>query len=293
MRIYFNGCSHTIGSPQAIPAWREQSYPALIAKELGLSLEGQLAKEITDADVHVSAYRGGSNERIYRKTMQDCIQNNFNYDIAVIQWTHIDRFETPQKTKHKWHKPWMDPEGWMQHKPGSSLYDTRDETFIPDRGFYRRHHGGVDTRNADYMNKMSRKLCSQIMGLNYFLANHNIRTLNITCQAIRGKMGQYCFNNFEWSFDPMHYWCEELLLSYGFLRQGEFAEGPHDEFDGHFKPDAHEFIAEGILKQINGSNKIMGLNTEGWNRYRLLYNEWFDRYMKPAKPSEIYEEDWD
>jgi len=294
MRIYFNGCTHSIGSPKAIPDWRTQSYPAIIAKKLGLTLEEQLTKEITDKDVQVAAIRGGSNERIYRKTIQDCIQNDFNYDVVVIQWTHIDRFETPQKTKHKWHQSWIDPEGWMQHKAKTSLFSTRDEIFIPDRGFYKRHHSGAERKDQEYIGKMTRKLCGQIIGLNHFLLSHNIKTLNISADRLRGKMGRYCLNSFEWVFDPMNDWCEETLLSHGFLREGEFV-GPGSEIDGHYKEDAHEFIADIILKNINGSKQMIKLDQEGWAKYRLLFNEWYLQQTNPDihRASEIYEEDWD
>jgi len=293
LRIYVNGCSHSIGSINAIPNWKEESYPGILAKKLGLSLEERIAPpDSTEKDVHVSALRGGSNERIYRKTIQDCIQSDFNFDIAIIQWTFLDRFETPQKTKHQWSKQWMDPEGWMQHKAESSLYSTRDEIFIPDRGFYRRHHSGAESKNPDYITKMTRKLCAQIIGLNHFLLSNNIRALNITCSPLRGKMGRYCLENFEWLFDPSKFWIEEMLHSHGFLREGEFENTPNGEFDGHYKTDCHEFIAETVLKRINGSsNEMVKMDPEGWKRYRQLTIARSYGNNRP-RASEIYEEDW-
>ncbi len=74
--IYFNGCSFTNG--YELENKFEDRFSNLVANHYGF-------EEDNDAKV------GGSNDRIWRTTMNHCLSRN--YDLVVIMWTGINRME--------------------------------------------------------------------------------------------------------------------------------------------------------------------------------------------------------
>lgn len=276
MKIYFNGCSHTLGSKNSVPNPDRDSFPQVVRRKLDLPSE----------NVVVDAFRGGSNERIYRMTIEEYIQRPF--DVAVLQWSMLDRFETPQSTKFEWHKQWMDPKGWMQHKAVSNLYHSRDQWFIPDRQFYKNHHSGGLTNDKDYIMKMTRKLCTQIIGVNEFLRNNDVKVLNISCVPIYGKMGFYV-RNYDWVFNPSYDWIEQTIPSFGFLRLGEFTRTANGEIDGHYKADAHEWIADILIDSLQNGVKKIRPDRKGLVKYRKNKEKF---RIGETIMDDTYREDW-
>lgn len=73
MKLYFNGCSNTFGDELDHPEL--EAYPTLIAQHY-------------QADFKNDAIQGGSNDRIWFRTIQHIDQ----FDKFYIQWTHPSRF---------------------------------------------------------------------------------------------------------------------------------------------------------------------------------------------------------
>ena len=97
--IYFNGCSFVNGF-ELKDKYRTR-FSAIVAKELG-------QKEDNDAKV------GGSNDRIWRTTMNHCLTNK--YDLVVIMWTGINRLEYLETTENT---------SGNKYKPTSQLQNPR------------------------------------------------------------------------------------------------------------------------------------------------------------------------
>ena len=74
--IYFNGCSFTNG--YELTDKFNTRYSSLVC---------EARNELEDNDAKV----GGSNDRIWRSTMNHCLSKN--YDLVVIMWTGINRME--------------------------------------------------------------------------------------------------------------------------------------------------------------------------------------------------------
>lgn len=109
MKLYFNGCSHTVGICSDLHDIK-QTYPYKLSKGL-------------DAEFINSASPRSSNSRIFRTTIEDICSMDLLPDIAVIQWTYYDRFESPMLSdEFEWARSlWKDyrmrDKEWKQFNP--------------------------------------------------------------------------------------------------------------------------------------------------------------------------------
>lgn len=245
MRIYFNGCSHTIGTPLSLPNHRD-AFPYILG-------------DMYNAEVVCEALMGGSNERIVRSTIEATTRSDF--DLAIIQWTHLDRFESVGMPSHRIHssrnrRGETDEFGFIQHRPESSTWISRAKEDIPYRNFYRHIMGTNDESRSRNIIRMHRKYLTQILGLDGYLKNMGIRTIHIPFQGY--KMENSLSRRIESECElaaPLNIGLFGLLRNRGYdICKKSSSRDAKGEFDGHFEADGHKETAFHISKIIDNNN---------------------------------------
>lgn len=118
MKLYFNGCSHTVGICSDLHDIK-QTYPYKLSKAL-------------NADFINSALPRSSNDRILRTTVEDFCCMDTLPDIAIIQWSYYDRFESPvlseefEWARSIWKKYRLRDKEWKQFSSMSLNKSTPD-----------------------------------------------------------------------------------------------------------------------------------------------------------------------
>lgn len=245
MKIYFNGCSHTIGTPLSVPNPKD-AFPYVLGEMYG-------AKVVCDA------LMGGSNDRIVRTTIEATSFQKF--DLAIIQWSLMDRFETAGTKVHNIHmsrnrKGESDAWDFLQHRPETSLWPSRAHENIPFLDFYE----NILSQDKKVYNtnrlKLHRKYLTQILVLDGYLKNMGIRTIhmpftyhNIT-NTLTKRIEKECELFCNWDMGIY-----EFLSLKGFelCKKAGPNAGP-GEVDGHFETDAHKFIAERLANIIDNND---------------------------------------
>lgn len=250
MIIYANGCSHTAGTKLSMPD-KSKTYPNLLAKYYN--------SELIDRSM-----AGGSNEKIVRQTISDLI--NFKYsnfastpDLVILQWTDINRFETPVKIYNARFECSYD--GWTQHRPLTAKtlmrYNRHEmtskitETWYP---FYSDNYV-TDSHDKHIDGKLFNKYCTQIISVNSTLKQYGYRVINIAFFKFikKNHLTKRIQEDFEWAVDPY----------YGF--NNALADTNHDicralvgekVIDGHYMEDAHNTLSEWIIDYIENGNII-------------------------------------
>lgn len=244
MKIYFNGCSHSRGTHLSLPDIRK-SFPFLLSNSL------------LPEDWKFEPKSSGSNERIYRRTIEFFARNNF--DLAVIQWTDVARFETPIFSDYSFHKS-MNDEGWLQHNPVSSIWDSRKDMDIPWRNYYKDNYQKILERDNIHVSRLHNKTLAQIMGLSGFLKSIGVRSIHLPYDGLRGadhKLRELAVENVEFLIHPSN-GLQNTLFQYGFDICRKSDNPGSGEVDGHFMEDAHEQISEWLFLYINGDLKMIG-----------------------------------
>jgi hypothetical protein len=147
MKLYVNGCSYTAN--QEVP--EEMRYPALVANALG-------------AELIDNSWPGSSNARIIRTTIRDCIPLANSDVLALIQLTHLHRFECPSQGL------------WTTNNDRVVQHDTfvsikLNQINLPnDIKQYAEWYWRINTDQS-----LAIQLLTQLIGLTAFFQTHNIK----------------------------------------------------------------------------------------------------------------------
>jgi hypothetical protein len=175
--IYANGCSHTDGTLSALPN-KYDAYPFVLGELLGLNTIS-------------SASSASSNQRIYRSTIDFFSDAEIIPEIAVIQWTGIDRFETPNNlntlpnhvhaSKQILTSIGIDDnhEGWYQHLPSIIFDRNRANINIPFRKFYREAIYPEHSKSDSTRSKLEAAIAAKILGLDSYLKSLGVRVIHL------------------------------------------------------------------------------------------------------------------
>ena len=214
--LYINGCSHTAGTLTSLDGDLTKAWPNLLKDSYNV---------VDDSWV------GCSNDRIFRTTIERCVYDT--PDIAIIQFTYPNRFESPSDS------------GIMQHLPEQG----RDE-------FY-----------SLYWNKETHERSIMLMMLPKIVAlQHFFESLDIEYGfIIWPNMSELEFNPLWRSIDKdkvINSGCMDTLLhSWEF----NLTNKPHLEYpevlDRHYDYKAHKFIADGVRDYIINKEHLVSKDT--------------------------------
>ena len=255
--IYFNGCSFTNG--YELEKKFEDRFSSIVCQHFN-------TQEDNDAKV------GGSNDRIWRTTMNHCLTND--YDLVVIMWTGINRIEylqvgentsgnvwlpTPSTNKPRWRAT-----NWKNHvlahrsleidKLKTNLFKHQDES---DSHFHYLNGYMKEVRNVRLNLKYS---ISYMLSTKYFLEAEGIPYLFYTFSSGQYKPFLYLLDE-DYLEAANNYWdsvelskkqvVKELpfLLEDGFYDLVKKAKLPIGEKD-HPLEQGHEYMATRIIEDI-------------------------------------------
>ena len=256
--IYVNGCSHTAGTQLALPNVYD-GYPFVLGELLGLNTVS-------------SASASSSNQRIYRSTIDFFSDAKTIPEIAIIQWTGIDRFETPnnlEALQSSFHISKasnyvdMHHEGWYQHLPASVFDKRRDRLNIPFRKFYR------EAIYPDYFkygrdiskvrNKLESANAAQILGLDAYLKSLGVRVIHLIWEGFskdeENSTLQNMLNTVEIPMDDPYEALASVIHTHGYQVCKEISE-KNQIPDNHYMADAHHQIATWLYAYIQYGTKI-------------------------------------
>lgn len=184
MKLYFNGCSHTVGICSDLHNI-EQTYPYKLSK-------------ILNAEFINSALPRSSNNRIVRTTIEDICSMEQLPDVAIIQWTYYDRFESPVLTNEfeyariAWKDYRLRDLEWKQFNPSAMNKNTENTSVEKDY-----IENKPNAFNSFFTN---------VISLDNFLINKNIRPvhmffpgskwLRINNSTVKNLLGNCNKNNF-------------------------------------------------------------------------------------------------
>lgn len=252
MNIYVNGCSHTRGTIPSLPN-PDDAYPKLLQKEFG----GKLIDKST---------RGGSNDKIIRETISDVcslLAAGKEIDLVVIQWSDMTRFETPVRVRDSYHTQYSMAPEWLQHRPTTALWASRDHLNIAWRDFYRECHAispKAKDNPKDIDIKLFKKYQTQILSLNAFIQSLGIRIINMAFFKFPFGTPMYQHvKQLEWIIDP-EVGMNNALENSGFelckKNPDKFRNHPTGEADGHYEKDGHEQLYKWILDYIKNGRTV-------------------------------------
>ena len=236
MLLYCNGCSFTKGTELSLEGNLKLAWPYLLANKLDATL-------INDSQA------GQSNLMIYKKTVDQILSIEKKPDLAIIQWTFIERFDTPVSLERQKH-PFFDTSkiSYHTHYP-FTLKDSNKNNHT----FYKQYFNIQNTPHIEYLVDTS---LFYIYMLQSFLKAKRIPFIFMDFDNNRRygsinpkrKNKQYTprleMNNWIHDFKTS---MPEILFSYDYkLKIG----------DDHFLKDAHEFISEAILDYYYLGDKL-------------------------------------
>ena len=255
--IYFNGCSFTNGFE--LERKFTDRFSSLVCQHYN-------TPEDNDAKV------GGSNDRIWRTTMNHCLTNE--YDLVVIMWTGINRIEylnvgenisgNLYKPNSETKKPRWRATNWKSHvlahqtleidKDRTNLFkhqDTSKNHFLYLNGYMK------EIRNLRHNLKYS---ISYMLSTKYFLEAEGIPYLFYTFSSGQYKPFLYLLDE-DYLEAANNYWdsvelsskqvVKELpyLEDYGFydlVKRAKLPIGPKD----HPLEEGHKLMAKRIIEDI-------------------------------------------
>lgn len=255
--IYFNGCSFTNGFE--LEDKFNTRFSSLICKHFDIA-------EDNDAKV------GGSNDRIWRTTMNHCLTKK--YDLVVIMWTGINRVEYLQtgenfggnihKPKETIDKPRWRATNWANHvlahqsleidKKETNLFKHQDQS---DGHFHYLNGYMKEVRNVRMNLKYS---ISYMLSTKYFLESIGTPYLFYTFSAGQYKPFLYLLDE-EYLESANNYWDSvelskkqvvkklPFLLEDGFYDIVKKAKLPIGEKD-HPLEEGHRLMADIIIEDI-------------------------------------------
>lgn len=225
MKLYFNGCSHTVGLCSDLHNI-EQTYAYKLSKKL-------------NAEFINSALPKSSNDRILRTTIEDICSLDKLPDIAIIQWTYYDRFESPvicddfDWARNKWKNYRLRDKEWKQYGPVVDIMKENANDFL-------KQYVGNNKLNA------IQSFLTKVIALDSFLTNKNIRPIHMffpSTKIIKDEKFKTLLNN----CNTKNFINNPLTGIEAYLNDMEFKRAT----DLHFLEDAHDQIVEWLKNFIN------------------------------------------
>ena len=270
MKMYVTGCSHTAGTYLSLPN-KDDRYARVLQTKYGY-------------EVDYDAIPGASNERIFRRAIENISEEMANtgspYDIAVFQWTSIDRFETPLYPYEGWLKDshFVNTSDWTDHRPWSSQWSQRRDIDIPFRKYYKQcwyyqpkwgrdktqKFTEEDRKEFQIMmgvqKRLEKKMFGQMLSIDAFFKSMGVeKVLHMNFDPITrphdDPLGNLWRSSLDHMFDEIR-GMDYILPSYGHQRCNLSNEKDgKGTVDGHFMKDAHAHIAEWVHGFITGEYK--------------------------------------
>jgi len=270
MKMYVTGCSHTAGTYLSLPN-KDDRYARVLQTKYGY-------------EVDYDALPGASNERIFRRAVEnlsnEIADTGSPYDIAVFQWTSIDRFETPLYPHEGWLKDshFVRTSDWTDHRPWSSQWEQRKEIGIPFRKYYREcwYYQPEWARNKKQKftekdrkefqtfmgvhKRLEKKMFGQMLSIDAFFKSMGVeKVLHMNFDPITrphdDPLGRLWRSSLDHMFDEIR-GMDNILPTYGHQRCMLSNENDgKGTVDGHFMADAHHHIAEWVHGFITGEYK--------------------------------------
>lgn len=249
MNLYFNGCSHTVGLSSDIHDIK-QTYPYKLSN-------------ILNANFINSALPRSSNDRIFRTTIEDICSLNNKPDIAIIQWSYYDRFETPlltndfDKLKLPWKEYRLRDLEWKQYNPYVNI-----ETGISNTN--------IEVEWKEHKKNSINSFLTKAIALDIFIKSNNIRPIHIFFPSTMIKKDNDLiktllkYNTDSFINTPL-LGMETCLDSEGFKRGS----------DNHFLESAHDRIVEWLYDFIKYNKPLQYKYPEPikTNEHMFIYEE--------------------
>jgi hypothetical protein len=216
MKLYINGCSHTRGTDLSMGGNTKLAYPYLLA-------------DYYDAELINESILGSSNDRIVRMTMESILNMAIPPDKVVIQFTHLDRFDT----------------GNITHTPRSIVKRNDPSMFGYD--FYKEYF----PKNEIVNKHLSHKLLNQMYTLQLFLIEYGISDYRfMVWQAVDSEYITY-----------KHLDKTKIIFNTNALLGKKFKpcdifDKERNKIDGHYGVDAHAQISEWIIDNYSSTSTI-------------------------------------
>lgn len=221
MKLYFNGCSHTVGVCSDLHNI-EQTYPYKLSSKL-------------NADFNNSAFPRSSNDRIARTTVEDISSMDYKPDVAIIQWSYYDRFETPLLIKDpvgttlNWEKHRLRELEWKQYSPyGQTSMGEENEIL----------YEFLDKNKINAINSFLYK----VILLDTFLSFNDIRPVHMFFPSSRIIKNNPIIQSLLAQCNTKNFFNSPFIGMENCLDEHEFSRGK----DQHFLEDAHSFLAESL-----------------------------------------------
>ena len=242
-KILVNGCSHSLGTHLSLPNIKDR-YDRLLAKYY-------------NADISNLATSGGSNEKIFRQTVQEV--TNVKYDLVILQWTDFDRFETPTKMENDHYHNRFSIDGWLQHKPSSILWPEREKLNIKWRDYYLANWN-ENINKKDFQVKMHKKNAALILALNAHISSLGIRCINLSWHPFKIRDSLYePLKKLEWPIEHS-YGFHNALFDYGYQYCMK-SNGDKTGRDGHYEADGHYQLFQWIVDYLENGIMVTRNNT--------------------------------
>jgi hypothetical protein len=240
MLIFTTGCSHTYGTDIAFNGNpKGRTYPYLLMKKLECNIQDR-------------SYQGYSNRDIVDSLVNFTSKNQVDY--AVIQFTHPDRFRTPNRTINCWRH--HHPVDFVYEQNGlAAIYDSPlDGTTKADCDFYKQYYSPQEIPNGISWNTSLLELSLDIKLVHHYLKDLNIPYTFIVWPKMAGAITKRnVFKTLDHqkflNYDPS----QNKIFSMASLLASKNFKKPHDS---HFGPDAHEFIANSIIEHMYYNKQI-------------------------------------
>jgi len=246
VRLYFNGCSHTVGVCSGMYDI-EQTYPS------------KLSRKFNAAFINSASPRS-SNDRILRTTVEDICSLGYSPDVAIIQWSYYDRFETPlmlneyAENVKGWKNNRLRELEWKQYGPWIQLYRGEENEIF---------HEFVDKNKTNAINSF----LSKVILLDTFLLSHNIRPVHMFFPATKIMKNNPIIQSLLAQCDTDNFFNSPFLGVESCLDENEFARGE----DNHFLEEAHTFLADSLENFILNNIPLQFNKQNNINREERMY----------------------
>lgn len=242
MKIFVNGCSHTRGTAECLDN-PKAAWPYKLQKLLNAS------------EVINKSLEGHGNDRIIRSTVEDIVLDPIQPDLAIIQLSHLDRFEIPHQSLR----------AFTSMLPSTVLrgYDSNYPKDSIESQFCKKYFNYRD--NEEIRKILQDKFFVQLITLINFFENQNINYA-LLCwddwsdpdsdinQAYWSIIDTTKIINYSDRIYPMNV----ILKSNGFKLSNK--KRPDGSLDKHFQDDAHEFMAQSIFNFLKTGKKMVPSN---------------------------------
>ena len=253
MILYCNGCSYSYGTELSLNGDLTLAWPYLVANKLDAKL--------------INGSKGGqSNLMIYKKTVEDILSLERKPDLAIIQWTFIERFDTPVGNSYQFKYPENNLQ-YQTHYP-FVIHKTDNE----NNEWYKNYYDIKSIKHMEYLTDIS---MFYMYMLQSFLSAKKIPFIFMDCDnnrrygsasyKIKNKLYSQKLEKSRW-LHGLETSVPEILFSYNYKLCKKIDKNNFP--DDHFMADAHEFVSESLLDFYYLNDKLLVKDKHILNRQR-------------------------